>query len=270
MQLNRHKYSIEFYKECSNYIKEGHSLKECAEKYDINYGTLRQNLTKLGFRTPTRKGKINKTLSFNEHYFDEINSHNKAYFLGFLMADGYICKTPYSYQVGIGLKLEDKYILEKLKKEVNSETNISEYKNSCKLVLTGSEHIFNTLKSYGFDEDKSHKDYTIPNIPEEYFSSFVRGYFDGDGCITIKATGYSVTSICCNSKIFLDSLCEVLTNKYNIPDVRVKFEQGKRKNPLYVMYITTKENQNLFKKFIYQNTEIKLERKYEKFEKIPC
>lgn len=270
MKLERHKYSVEFYEECSNYIKEGHSLAECAEKFNIKYGTLRQNLTKLGFRTPSRKGKINNVLSFDEHYFDNIDTHNKAYFLGLLMADGYICKTAYTYQIGIGLQLEDQYILEKLKEEVKSTVRITIYKNSCKLVLTGSEHMFNTLKSYGFNEDKSHTDYTIPNIPEEFFSSFVRGYFDGDGCITIKATGYSVTSICCNSKIFLDSLCEKLIKEYNIPDLRVKDEQGKRKNPLYILYATTKENQNLFKEFIYQDKETKLERKYEKFEKIPC
>ena len=65
MKLERHKYSVEFYEECSNYIKEGHSLTECAEKYNINYATLRQNLTKLVLRTPSRKGNINNILSFD-------------------------------------------------------------------------------------------------------------------------------------------------------------------------------------------------------------
>ena len=270
MQVYRNKYSVKFYEECNEYLQNGHSLKECSEKFDINYTTLRTNLIKLGFRTPNRVGKINKTVSFNEHYFDNIDTHNKAYFLGLLMSDGYICKTAYSYSVGIALQSSDLYILEKLKEEVEGTTKISEYKNSYKYVMNGSKHMFDTLKSYGIEEDKSHTDYIVPNISKEYLSSFIRGYFDGDGCITIKSTGYSVTSICCNSEMFLNSLKSVLSDTFLIPNIRVMCEQGKRKNPLYVLYLTTKENQNMFKNLIYQNSEIKLIRKFEKFEKIPC
>lgn len=166
------------------------------------------------------------------------------------MSDGYICKTPYSFQVGISLQKEDSYILEKLKEEMKSTAKISEYKNSNKIVFTGSEHLFNVLKSYGFSENKSHKDYTIPNIPRQFINSFVRGYFDGDGCITIKSTGYVVISICCNSKIFLDSLCNVLTNEFDIPDIRVKQEQGKRKIH-YMFYILQKRVINYCLKTLY-------------------
>ena len=42
--------------------------------------------------------------------FSKIDSHDKAYFLGFLMADGYICTTPYNKQIGIGIQTKDKYI----------------------------------------------------------------------------------------------------------------------------------------------------------------
>lgn len=270
MQVYRNKYPIEFYEECSKYLKGGHSLKECSDKYNINYTTLRSNLIRLGLRKPSRVGKINKEVSFNENYFDNIDTHNKAYFLGLLMSDGYICRTAYSCAVGIALQMSDIYILEKLKEEVNGTAKITKYKNSCKFVMNGSKHMFDTLKKYGFDENKSHTDYAVPDIPEEYLNSFIRGYFDGDGCITIKSTGYSVTSICCNSLTFLESLKAVLTDTFSIPDIRVVCEQGKRKNPLYVLYITTKKNQKMFRDLIYQNDEIKLIRKYEKFEKIPC
>lgn len=269
MKIERQKYPVKFYEECNNYIKQGHSLKETSEKYNINYTTLRLNLVKLGFRTPTRKGKLNPTVNFNEHYFDNIDNHDKAYFVGLLLSDGYICKTPYSWAVGLALQDEDKYILEKLKESMESNCSITHYKNSNKIVFNGSEHLINSLKKLNFSEDKSHTDYNVPNISDEFFNSFVRGYFDGDGCITIKSTGYSVASICCNSELFLNDLKDRLT-KFGIPDIRVKCEIGNRKHALYVLYISKKENQQLFKKFIYQNDNLKLIRKFKKFEKIPC
>lgn len=268
MKVERQIHSVQFYEECAKYLNEGHSLKETSEKFDVKYATLRQNLTKLGLRTPNRKISAQKC-SFNEHYFDVIDSHNKAYFIGLLLSDGYISKTPYSWNMGIALQDSDKYILEKLKEEIESSAQITHYKNSNKLVLTGSEHLIDALKALEFSEDKSHSDYKVPNIPDEYFNSFVRGYFDGDGCITIKATGYSVTSICCNSKIFLDDLNEKL-QQHGITDSRVRCETGSRKSPLYVLYISKKENQKQFRDFIYQNDEVKLLRKYEKFMEIPC
>lgn len=268
MQIKRQKYSIEFYKECLQYLNEGHSLQETSEKFNINYTTLRCNLAKLGLRIPTRIGSKNKTISFNEHYFDVINTHNKAYFLGFMMSDGYICKTPYSYAFGLGIQSKDVYILEKFKEELQANSKITHYKNSDKLVLTGSKHVFDVLSSYGFFEDKSHSDYSIPNIPNEYINSFIRGYFDGDGCISIKATGYPVTSICCNSKVFLDSLLKKL-EEFGITNCRIKAEKGQRKNILYVLYISRKENQRAFIDFIYKNDDVKLIRKYEKFKSIP-
>lgn len=98
-----------------------------------------------------------------------------------------------------------------------------------------------------------------------FFNSFVRGYFDGDGCISVKSSGYFVTSICCNSKLFLNSL-SVKLNIFGIIGCRIKEEKGSRKNILYVLYISRKENQ---KAFIYKNDDIKLIRKYEKFKSIP-
>lgn len=93
------------------------------------------------------------------------------------------------------------------------------------------------------------------------------GYFDGDGCITIKSTGYSVTSICCNSKIFLESVKDFL-NKNGIKTRNISTEK-RIKNDLYVLYITKKEEQIKFMDFIYKDSPIYLKRKHDKFLQIP-
>ena len=99
--------------------------------------------------------------------------------------------------------------------------------------------------------------------------AFIRGYFDGDGCITIKSTGYSVVSFCCNSKLFLENLKVYLESK-NIICRNIVCEQGSsRKRPIYILYLSKRENQLKFQNFIYSDKEIYLIRKYNKFMKIP-
>ena len=100
----------------------------------------------------------------NYNYFDEIDTENKAYWLGFLFADGSIT-TPFRvnkdgsikngiYRIEISLKEDDKDHLDKFRKELNIEKplNISKtnYKRSsrCRLYFN-SKHMWEILNSYG-------------------------------------------------------------------------------------------------------------------------
>lgn len=47
-----------------------------------------------------------------------------------------------------------------------------------------SAELCNSLVNLGIGYNKSHFDLHIPNIPEHLIKHFIRGYFDGDGCIT--------------------------------------------------------------------------------------
>lgn len=58
---------------------------EISDKYGFHPKTIRNKLTKNGFKL--KKGPNNL---FNEYYFDVIDTEEKAYFLGYLMADGNI------------------------------------------------------------------------------------------------------------------------------------------------------------------------------------
>lgn len=57
----------------------------------------------------------------DEHYFLEINSDKKAYFLGFFIADGCVSfntKNRCYGRFSFGIQIEDGYILEELAKEL--------------------------------------------------------------------------------------------------------------------------------------------------------
>lgn len=227
-------------------------------------------LNRYGYRKPSRiQTKIRRLNNEEINYFKVIDSHEKAYYLGYIYSDGYICSGNYdrSKQIGIALQLQDKYILDRLHNNLQLKTNISIYKNSAKLVITNLG-MYNDLVNLGVKEDKSHQDYTIPSIPEEFINSFILGYFDGDGCITIKATKAIVVSICCNSKIFLESV----QNYLSLNGIETRLNQEKRSsgNNLNILYLKGRKNQLKFKDLIYKDSPIYLTRKYDKFMKIPC
>lgn len=128
----------------------------------------------------------------NIRYFQYINTAIKAYFLGFITADGCIQSNAGS-SVGLTITIhaQDIHLLEKLKQEMGNESNImrirtkhtqsDDMKNHCRLAIFNRD-LYNDLISQGLTSKKT---LTIPNIisnvPEQFRKAFVLGYFDGDG-----------------------------------------------------------------------------------------
>lgn len=52
----------------------------------------------------------------------------------------------------------------------------------------------------------SDSDYIFQNIPDCFKWHFIRGYFDGNGCITINKKGQASVEICSHNKVFLDAI----------------------------------------------------------------
>ncbi len=111
-----------------------------------------------------------------------------AYILGFFAADGYITLNKRGANFWC-IEITDKEILCKIKDCIESEHKIGEKigmgnnKNLYRLQI-GSFEMCDDLRKLGFDKNKT-KSLAVPNIPEKYFSDFVRGYFDGDGNVWV-------------------------------------------------------------------------------------
>ena len=100
---------------------------------------------------------------------------------------------------------------------MHSKHKIIEYKNLLinhrkkYLLRIGSHRLYDSLKKIGLFPNKS-LTIRLPSISQDYFSSFLRGYLDGDGCVyleikreskTIKGLSVIFTS---GSRLFLDDL----------------------------------------------------------------
>lgn len=123
----------------------------------------------------------------NKNFF-KIWTPDMAYILGFFAADGYITHNRRGANFW-NIQITDKKLLEDIKDIVESEHKINirlekgKEKTLYRLQI-GSKDMCDDLRKLGMNERKT-KSLSTPNIPDQYFSDFVRGYFDGDGCVAL-------------------------------------------------------------------------------------
>lgn len=132
-------------------------------------------------------------LNLNHDIFENIDTEQKAYWLGMLYADGYIKtrKNINSIQICLGLKILDSYHVEKFSKFVESslplKTRSTKLGTDQAMVAVSSVKMGKDLIRHGCVPRKSLilKPPTKTTLPDNLNRHFIRGFFDGDGCICI-------------------------------------------------------------------------------------
>lgn len=137
--------------------------------------------------------------SLNQDFFEKIDKPEKAQFLGLLFADGYV--NIKNNQVCVKLSEIDKEYLDKVKGILEcdrplyytkptsfiSPSNGRQYTQAGSYNLTISNKKFTKdALSLGLHSQKTFTDFSLPDIPNNFLNSFVLGYFEGDGWITLK------------------------------------------------------------------------------------
>lgn len=209
----------------------------------------------------------------NKDFFKKWTSE-MAYVLGFFAADGTMIRNNRGAHF-IEFHITDKDILLEIRKALESDHKISVRNrgDNCKLgyrLQIGSKEIFDDLTNLGFIPNKSKK-LLFPNIPEKYLPHFVRGYFDGDGCVYFKKHKAKdrinprwvfSTRFTSGSKQFLISLHKILKNHGLKKGFIVTKERG------FELVFSHKDSVALYQ-LMYNNVSDKLflERKYKIFRK---
>lgn len=166
--------------------KEHKSQTKVAKILDCNYKTIASWMKKFDIKTLEAQGARKNNL--NHEYFKTIDTEGKAYWLGFLMADGCVYKgsDKHSYRLQINLQASDKCILEKFQIAIESDYKIIEKQvNGYDVVQLkiNSTQLCQDLMRYGVVPRKSLM-CEMPKISYELIKHFIRGYFDGDGSIS--------------------------------------------------------------------------------------
>lgn len=208
---------------------------------------------------------IEKVTQYNvdEKYFEQINSADKAYWLGWLYADGYISEEEGYFR--LSLQERDGYIVEKFKEDIQYDGPLV-YKNLQKYAKEGQiiqnqrmlavnrRKIVNDLVKLGCKQGKSLtcEFPTEDQVPNEFLGDFLRGYFDGDGCI------YTNRCDMCGSEAFLTSF----QDKLSLRECRIFLPKN---NKIHRIFINKRKDVLYFLRFIYDNDKFCLKRKKDKY-----
>jgi hypothetical protein len=192
--------------------------------------------------------------NINQDFFKKW-SRNMAYIFGLWCADGCIYG---GKMFDITLHKRDKYLLKQISKELGYEGKLYDYvdKQAARLNFSCIT-IYKDLKALGGTEQKS-LTLKFPDVPNQYLPDFIRGYFDGDGCI-MRLKGNRINSaFTCGSKIFLEQLLSLLKQYAGV--------QGGSFDDSCASLKFGKRDSLLIGKFMYQNNpELYLKRKRDKF-----
>lgn len=250
------------------YINRNIPCSKIASEMNCSLCGIYDALKRWGIKT-RNLSESHKVYSLNENYFEKIDNEEKAYWLGFIYADGYITGS----KLGISLAKCDIDHLEKFLKCIESDCKIKTYKSKsiygeceyCR-VLLNSNKLVNDLKNKGVINNKSLK-LTFPKeniIDISLYRHFIRGYFDGDGSLVLSKN--SINFKFCGTKEFLEGLLDIF-NKV-IYDYTYKKKLFKRhidnKNNYYISYGGRIKTFKIMD-YMYNNCTIYLNRKYNKY-----
>lgn len=202
--------------------------------------------------------------------FENIDTTDKAYVLGLFFADG--CITSLN---AVRISLVDEQLIRDVHKKFNFFNlcvfDYSIYNKNSKIqysLAKKSKHLHNHLSLLGLvrrkstiNADKLH----IPLLDKGLYSHFIRGYFDGNGSISIPKARPNLrrVEICSSSKVFIEDLINILKdNNINVPIYRSKDNTN---SILYLIEWVKAEDIINFGNFIYNKADIKLDRKFNLF-----
>lgn len=236
---------------------KGNSYRKIAKEiFDINPDTLSSMCKEAGIAKDNRR-----KYDLNEKYFNKIDTPEKAYWLGFIAADGYIREDRATLQ--IQLQESDKSHLSKFLKAINTEKEIMKIEQNGYIgyrILIHSRKMINDLVANGCFQNKSLK-LSPPNIDKKLIKYWILGYYDGDGGICIYENNKRY-------KTYYTGTYEVLSFIKKYYSIGSKLRKEHRcLNNTFALHITETKSKIMLDDFYDTKEAIDfcLERKYNKY-----
>lgn len=205
-------------------------------------------------------GKRNSCYVLDEHYFSNIDTPAKAYFLGFLASDGCLWNDDYRFLVKLQLQKQDKHILELFAQEIKTNKPLIESPNGSQCCIEAcSATMFQDLLKFGLTPRKTQV-YELQVLErEELMPHFLRGFFDGDGCITFNQqkkiedllpSDFKVTIT--GATLATQTICDYLTSQ-GLSYARYDVTANKYNFGCYTIDFTNNQNIYDFLTYIYKD-----------------
>lgn len=204
----------------------------------------------------------NKKHFFNESYFEVIDTEEKAYWLGFIMADGCVyIGTGNTKRLQINLKYDDVSHLNKFQKAIGSDYSIQRKRvsnSSVAILKINSTKMCNDLVSLGVIERKSII-CKFPKIDRDLERHFIRGYFDGDGHVALNICDRVRKEF---SIVGGDEMITSIGKKLNIN------KYSKKNSKVKIIAATSKKDLIYIHEYLYKDSTIYMNRKKKTYDLI--
>lgn len=237
----------------------GANVEEISDIYGCNRLSIYNLFHRYGFNLVDDRHRV---YSVDDTYFDNVDTSNKAYILGFLWADGH--NNTRKGIVEMRLQERDKHILDDISDEMHNERPLyyirekgSNQQDTYKICIT-SRQISDALLSYGMPSNKTYILEWPKHLRDDLIPHFLRGFTDGDGSIGSSFVEWVGT------KMMMEKIQEILFAHLGIScticntrtDIIKTIKIGRKK---YIQAIL---------EWIYKDADLKLNRKFMKYQEI--
>lgn len=217
-----------------------------------------------------------------KHFFDIIDTEEKAYILGFAASDGTVSydTNKSSYSLKFVVNSVDTQLLEEFRQILKSKVQVKTFETITNLpqggtctsemssVLFCSKTLVEGLIDKGVTPRKSltlNIDYL--KIPDNLKRHFWRGLFDGDGTFGLFGKKKNLEVSLTTSKTMAESTKKEILKLF--PSFKVNFYERKEcSGQTYNLIFTTQKDGFSFLQYMYEDCNIKLTRKFEKYKTI--
>jgi hypothetical protein len=236
--------------------QDGISSIQIADKYNTTCNTILACLRKNNICIDNKY----HNLTLNHDYFENIDSYDKAYFLGFLVTDGSVSSTNNS--ITITLKASDYQILEVLSNKIGNSNKLYFSQRNEVALRFKSAKIKQDLAMHGVHPNKTYNGISLPKIKDELMPHLIRGIIDGDGWISVKSHQFGL----CGCEALVTHVRDYLANTIGVYRVKILHPSD------YLWQITWGSKRDILSigEYIYQGKrDCYFQRKYENFMEIP-
>lgn len=255
LTIDEKEYIIKVYYEYKN-LKS----KEIQSKLGISSRTYNQIMKEYGINS-----KLKNRYTLNENYFENIDTEEKAYILGLIYVDGFV-----GDDNNFAISMKDEHIIRDIAKALSftgdiRKTDKGGYKNSkeCFRLNFSNAKIISDLNKHGVFPRKSLNLKKLPLLEDNLYRHFLRGYFDGDGSISIYIKNTLKKG---NLYSYKRSKVSIIGTESFVLEIKNKFDLNghiKKSKTEGLIYLYLESNKDLLKLYelMYKDATIFLDRK---------
>lgn len=256
--ITNKKYSNEIERQIVDEYLNGASTKYLKDKYNFKTNkSIIDKVKKYGENPRTQREELMLNKTYEEFSMSIIDSWFKAYYLGLIIADGYIVNNV------VGIDMVDEDVIQFISNIIDKPYNIIKRKpprqNKYRITLN-SPRLIDEFKRLNIGERKSKTlgAINLYDIEYKYFPYIIRGLIDGDGWIRKDGKEFF---ICSASLEFIKWLKNKMEEKIYMQDLNIVQQDEINKTTMYQLRSSLKRNINILKVLVYDQP-YGMQRKY--------